>query len=89
MPLKSAQEKLKDTEAFLMNAKKAIAQLEEVKRRLESDATFRKLWDTDSAEALRQVGIDPEARHEMGLGPYEEGAQCKWCVTPQGNACHC
>ena len=89
MPVKSAAEKLQDTIAFLENAKTAITQIEEMRRLLETDEEFRKLWDADSAAALRQVGIDPDSRQEMGLGPYAEGARCDWCVTPNGNACHC
>ncbi len=89
MPVKSAHEKLQDTIAFLDNAKAAIAQIEEMRRLLETDEEFRKLWEADSAAALRQVGIDPEARQEMGFGPYEEGALCNNCITPQGKACHC
>jgi hypothetical protein len=89
MPVKSAAEKLQDTTAFLDNAKTAIAQIEEMRRLLETDEEFRKLWEADSAAALRQVGIDPESRQEMGLGAYEEGPRCDWCVTPNGNACHC
>lgn len=89
MPVKSADEKLQDTVTFLDNAKAAIAQIEEMKRLLETDQEFRKLWEADSAAALRQVGIDPESRQDMGLGPYAEGARCDWCVTPNGNACHC
>ena len=70
MPVKSADDKLQDTIAFLENARTAIAQIEEMKRLLETDEEYRKLWEADSAAALRQVGIDPEARQEMGLGPY-------------------
>jgi hypothetical protein len=30
----------------------------------------------------------------MGRGPYpdkdaEDGPECNWCITPNGNACHC
>ena len=70
MPVKSADDKLQDTIAFLENARTAIAQIEEMKRLLQTDEEYRKLWEADSAAALRQVGIDPEARQEMGLGPY-------------------
>ena len=92
--MKSADEKLADTVEFLPNARRAIAQIEEVERLLHDDEEFRNLWNTDSAAALRQVGIDPDARVEMGLDPYpakddESGPRCDWCITPQGNACHC
>ena len=89
MSVKPAVVKLRDTITFLDGSKKAIMQIEEMRRRLESDKAFCELWEKDSAEALRQVGINPDARTEMGLEPYEEGPRCDWCVTPQGNACHC
>jgi hypothetical protein len=89
VPIKTANEKIADLKVFLPNAKKAIAQFEALSARLEADADFRKLWETDSAKALEAVGIDPEARQEMGLGPYEHGPECNNCITPQGNACHC
>jgi uncharacterized ferritin-like protein (DUF455 family) len=89
MPVKSADEMLKSTVSFLDKLRKAVAQLEEMKRRLEGDAEFRKLWETNSAAALRQVGINPDARMEVGLEAYEKGPRCDWCVTPNGNACHC
>lgn len=87
--MKNADEKLANTIEFLPNARRAIAQIEEVERLLRDDEDFRNLWNTDSAAALRQVGIDPDARMEMGRGPYAEGPECEWCVTPNGNACHC
>jgi hypothetical protein len=88
MPVKSAKEKLQDLRTFIPNAKKAIAQFEQLARRLE-EPEFQKLWESDSAAALRAVGIDPEARQEMGLPAYKDGAQCNNCITPGGNACHC
>lgn len=92
--MKNADEKLADTVEFVPNARRAIAQFEEVEHLLRDDVTFRNLWNTDSAAALRQVGIDPDARVEMGLGPYpdkdsKDGPECNWCITPNGNACHC
>jgi hypothetical protein len=89
MPVKSAAEKLQDTIAFLDTAKASIAQIQGMRRLLETEDEFRKLWEADSAAALRQVGIDPASRQEMSLGSYAEGARCDWCVTPNGNACHC
>jgi hypothetical protein len=88
MPVKSAKEKLQDLRTFIPNAKKAIGQFEQLAKRLE-EPEFQKLWDSDSAAALRAVGIDPEARQEMGLPAYEDGAQCNNCLTPLGHACHC
>ena len=44
MPVKSADDKLQDTIAFLENARTAIAQIEEMKRLLETDEEYRKLW---------------------------------------------
>jgi hypothetical protein len=89
MPAKSAQEKIQDLKQFIPNARKAITQFEELLRRMESDEGFRTLWETDSAKALEAVGIDPEARQEMGMEPYDRGPECNNCITPQGNACHC
>lgn len=89
MAVKSAEQKLKELKTFIPNAKKAIAQFEELQRRLETEESFRKLWETDSAKALEAVGINPDARMETGRGSYEKGPECTWCITPQGNACHC
>lgn len=90
MPIKSAQEKINDLRSFIPNARKALSQFEELLRRMETDESFRTLWDSNPGEALRSVGIDPDSRTEMGHGRYdEEGAQCNNCITPNGNACHC
>jgi hypothetical protein len=70
------------------NAKKAVEQFEALLARLEAEEDFRKLWNTDSAKALMAVNIDPQARQEIGLGPYERGPECNNCITPMGNACH-
>jgi hypothetical protein len=86
MTKKTAKQKLEELKGFIPNAKKAIAQFENLKTKLETDDKFCKLWDSDSAEALRQVGINPEARVEMGLPPYSKGPECHNCITPQGNA---
>lgn len=86
---KSAKQKIKDLDTFLSNSKRAIDQLTELKRRLETDEGFRQLWESDSAAALKAVGIDPEARQEMGYPPYSKGPECINCITPNGNACHC
>lgn len=88
MPVKSAKEKLRDLSTFIPNAKKAIAKFELLAKRLE-EPEFQKLWESDPAAALRAVGIDPEARQEMGLPAYEKGPRCDNCITPSGNACHC
>jgi len=86
MPKKSAEEKLREYQTFLPNAQSAVAKFAEHKRRLESEADFRALWETDPAATLRAVGIDPEARREMGFGEYDSrGVQCEWCITPLGN----
>ena len=89
MAMKSAAEEIAYLKTFIPNAKKAIAQFEEMQRLLETQEEFRKLWESNSADALRQVGINPDARVEMGKEPYPEGVQCNYCITPQGNACHC
>jgi hypothetical protein len=87
--MKTAKQKLKDLKTFLPNAKRAIEQTEKFAQLLETDPAFQKLWEKDSAAALRKVGINPDARMEMGLPPYEKGPECNWCITPEGNACHC
>lgn len=89
MPLKSAQVMSADVGAFLERAREALKVTEAFQRKLVEDSEFAALWDRDSAAALRAVGINPEARQELGLGPYDDGAQCKWCITPNGNSCHC
>jgi hypothetical protein len=89
MPMKSAQEKIQELKQFIPNAQRAITQFEELLRRMESEESFRALWETDSAEALKAVGIDPEARQEMGREAYGHGPECNLCITPNGNACHC
>lgn len=88
-PIKSAEEKIADLHLFIPKATNAILQFQALLTRLETDSDFRKLWNRDSGAALSAVGIDPEARRELGLGPYEDGAQCVNCITPGGNACHC
>ena len=88
-PIKSAEEKIADLRLFIPKATNAILQFQALLTRLETDSDFRKLWNRDSGAALSAVGIDPEARRELGLGPYEDGAQCVNCITPGGNACHC
>lgn len=90
MPLKSADEMLAQLRDFLPNVRQAVIQFEELERRFGEDADFRALWEQDSAAALRAVGINPDARIEMGLEPYDrQGPQCVTCITPMGNACHC
>jgi hypothetical protein len=92
MAIKPAKQKLQELNEYLPNLKKAIQQFEDMRTRLEQDEAFCKLWETDSAAALRAVGINSDARMEMGLPPYddaERGPRCDWCVTPKGNACHC
>jgi hypothetical protein len=87
--VKSATRVIADLNKFIPKAKEAIEQLEEMKRRLETDEGFRKLWEADSGRALRGVGIKPNARMKMGLPPYSKGPRCDWCITPNGNSCHC
>ena len=89
MAVKSAQEKIQDLKVFIPNAKIAIAQFEEFLGKMEADASFRRLWETDSAAALRTVGINPDSRMEMGYEEYAQGPECNNCITPLGNACHC
>jgi hypothetical protein len=87
--VKPAVEVAKDLETWIPKAKKAIVLAEDLRQRLETDEEFQKLWETDSAEALRRVGIDPDARKEVGLPPYDQGPECTNCITPMGNYCHC
>jgi hypothetical protein len=89
MAAKSAKEMVKQLDDFIPMAKIAILQFEELRRRLETQEDFQKLWESNSAEALKQVGINPDSRMVMGLPPYEEGPRCDWCITPGGKACHC
>jgi hypothetical protein len=88
--VRPASEMADNADAFVERAREALATLEAFRDRLRSDSEFRDLWSRDSAEALRQGGIDPDARTELGLPPYHtKGPECEWCVTPNGNACHC
>ena len=89
MTVKSASVMANDVAGFLVRAKEALRVTEEFQRRLTDDSEFAALWERDSAGALREAGIDPEARQEMGMPPYSEGPECNWCTTPNGNACHC
>lgn len=89
MPLKSAKIMSADVGAFLDRARQALQVTEAFQKRLIEDADFAALWERDSAAALKAAGIDPEARQQVGFGPYSEGAQCNWCITPNGNSCHC
>ena len=89
MPVKSADQMLAQLKIFLPNMRAAILQYEELEQKFEADPDFRDLWERDSAAALRAVGINPDARTEMGLEPYDQGPRCDWCTTPLGNACHC
>ncbi len=89
MAVKPAKQMASELAQFIGNVRRSIQQLEDLQRRLETDATFRKAWESDSAKALRTVGINPDARMEVGRGAYERGPECTWCITPKGNACHC
>jgi hypothetical protein len=89
MPIKSAQVMATDVGVFVERARAALATTEAFQKRLTTDAEFAALWDRDSAAALREAGIDPEARQEVGFGPYSSGPECNWCITPLGNTCHC
>ncbi len=89
MAVKTADQMLAQLRIFLPNMRTAIGQFEELEQKFENDPDFRDLWERDSAAALRAVGIDPDVRTEMGFEPYDRGPNCDWCVTPQGNACHC
>lgn len=89
MALKTADEMASSTDDFIARVGEAVTKFEALRDRLRSDATFRDLWERDSAQALREVGIDPEARQEVGYPPYDRGPECNNCITPQGNACHC
>jgi hypothetical protein len=89
MPVKPAKQMASELSQFLVNARKSVKQIEELQRRLENESDFQKLWESDSAKALQEVGIDPNARMEVGKEPYERGPECVYCITPMGNACHC
>jgi hypothetical protein len=89
MNVKPAKVMASDLGNFLQKAADAIAKIEAFKERLETDPDFQALWEADSAKALLAMGIDPDARMEVGEEPYVMGPRCDWCVTPNGNACHC
>jgi hypothetical protein len=89
MNVKPAKVMASDLGNFLQKATDAIARIEAFKERLETDPDFQALWEADSAKALLAMGIDPDARMEVGGEPYVMGPRCDWCVTPNGNACHC
>ena len=89
MAVKPADVMASDLGAFLEKAAAAAKQIEDFKARLESDPAFQKLWEQDSAKALTEMGINPDARMEVGEEPYVMGPRCDWCITPKGNACHC
>ena len=89
-PVKTAEQKIEDLRTFVPNARRAVEQFQALLERLEAEAEFRTLWNTDPAAALQAVGIDPDSRMEMGLESYRiRGAECRNCVTPMGHACHC
>lgn len=89
MAVKPASVMANDLSDFLKKAAVATKKIEDFKTRLENDAEFQKLWENDSAKALIEMGIDPDARTEVGEQPYIMGPRCDWCITPNGNACHC
>jgi hypothetical protein len=89
MAVKSPDEMADTLETFLERTREGMVKFDALMGRLRTDETFRGLWDRDSAQALREVGIDPEARTELGMAPYERGPECRPCWTPQGNPCHC
>jgi|GEM_PF-3133121 hypothetical protein len=69
----------------------ALGQLEAVHKLLRDDSAAQALWLTDTKAVLRSVGIDPEARQEVGMAAFDDagGAQCFWCTTPSGSLCKC
>jgi hypothetical protein len=87
----STAKSVDEARAFLENAKLAIKKIEEFRQKLESDGEFQKLWESDKDAALKEVGIDPDARKEFGtmLSDRQKGPECVTCITPLGNACHC
>lgn len=90
--VRPAAEMAERVDAKLDKIQSALAQLETFRDRLRNDSEFQNLWNSDSAAALREVGIDPDARTEMGYPPYddpERGPMCEMCWTPNGNLCHC
>jgi hypothetical protein len=91
---KPAPKEVEDLAVFLENANGAIDKIVKLKKRLETDPAFKKLWEENPIEADRQMGIDPKARTEVGLPMVKDtgntgGPECNYCITPAGNACHC
>jgi hypothetical protein len=89
---RSAERDIQVVEDFIPKAEAAIKKLGTLRDKLKNDSEFRKLYETDFMTALEKIGIDPNARTEMGLPSLEKGkipADSKNCITPQGNACVC
>jgi hypothetical protein len=89
---RSAERDIKVVDDSVPKAAAAIKKLETLRNKWKNDPEFRKLYETDFMAALEKVGIDLNARTEMGLPPLEKGkvpADSKSCITPQGNACLC
>jgi hypothetical protein len=94
MPIEPAPRMAAKTDEWLARVSRELKKIETLRNRLRDDANFQDLWNRDSAQALRDVGINPDARTEVGLEPYADavakrGVQCNNCITPMGNACHC
>jgi hypothetical protein len=89
---RSADRDIKVVNEFVPKAATAIRKLETLRDKLKNDPEFRKLYETDFIAALEKVGIDPNARTEMGLPPLEKDkipSDSHSCITPNGNACLC
>ncbi|WP_375289323.1 hypothetical protein [Qipengyuania sp.] len=89
MTVKTAKVMAADLGEFRKKAEAALEKIEAFQKRLETEPEFQALWESDSAQALKVMGIDPEARQEVGREAYVLGPECDWCITPKGNACHC
>ncbi len=89
MAVRPPEEMASNADDFVMKVRQELDKLEKLRDRLRDDEDFQNLWSSDSAAALREVGINPDARMELGHEPYDRGPECTWCITPMGNSCHC
>ncbi|MDQ2897599.1 MAG: hypothetical protein M3Y09_18495 [Actinomycetota bacterium] len=89
MAVKPADQMATQLDEFIANLRAELPKMEAFRDRLAGDPAFQELWSSDSGQAMRDAGFDPEARTQLGFPPYERGPECNWCMTPMGNLCHC
>jgi hypothetical protein len=89
MPVKSATEKLQDTIAFLDNAKTAVAQIEEMRRLLETTKSFASCGKPTRQPPCVRWASTAESRQEMGAGALRRRRTLRLVRNANCNACHC